>query len=321
MYSLSSITRPLVALAAGLLATSLFAQNPPSEETMKKASYAMGSSVAQQINSGQGGLVPDQFIKGFEEAVGGDVNVPEKMSYAQGMRAAQQRGVNQEQFLKGFQDAMANPEAVGATMSYAEGMSMAMRLQQEPMGFDRDEVLRAVKDRLGNKEPAYSEEELMGAMQELQAFAQQQQQAAMQQQAMQREGMAQKAEENMAKGKEFLKANAAKEGITTTMTGLQYQVLKEGDGAKPTAESTVKVHYTGRLLDGKVFDSSVERGEPVEFPLSGVIPGWTEGLQLMPVGSSFRFWIPAELAYGANAPASIGPNQVLDFEVELLEIK
>ena len=108
--------------------------------------------------------------------------------------------------------------------------------------------------------------------------------------------------------------------MTTTASGLQYQVLTEGKGAKPVLADGVKVHYKGSLLDGKVFDSSYERGEPAVMPLQGVIPGWAEGLQLMPVGSKYKFWIPAKLAYGEQAPPMIGPNQLLTFEVELLDI-
>lgn len=129
------------------------------------------------------------------------------------------------------------------------------------------------------------------------------------------------ADTNKAEGDKFLAANKGKPGVKTTASGLQYQVVSEGKGPKPTANDTVRVHYTGTLLDGTKFDSSVDRGQPAEFPLSGVIPGWTEGLQLMPVGSKFKFWIPANLAYGEQGtPGPIGPNQTLVFDVELLEI-
>lgn len=127
---------------------------------------------------------------------------------------------------------------------------------------------------------------------------------------------------NAEASKKFLEDNKSKEGVKTTDSGLQYKVLTEGTGEKPGLNATVKVHYTGKLTDGTVFDSSVERGEPVEFPLQGVIPGWTEALQLMTVGSKYTLWIPAELAYGENGSrdGTIGPNQVLNFDVELLEI-
>jgi FKBP-type peptidyl-prolyl cis-trans isomerase len=125
-----------------------------------------------------------------------------------------------------------------------------------------------------------------------------------------------------AAGESFLAENKSKEGVKTTASGLQYIVEKEGTGAKPTEESVVKVHYTGTTIDGNVFDSSVQRGEPVEFGVTQVIAGWTEGLQLMSVGSKYKFFIPQELAYGANPRQGgpIMPFSALVFEVELLEI-
>ena len=123
-------------------------------------------------------------------------------------------------------------------------------------------------------------------------------------------------------GAKYLEENKAREGVKVTDSGLQYEVITEGEGAKPTAEDTVSVHYAGTLIDGTEFDSSIARGQPAEFPLNGVIPGWTEGLQLMNTGSKYRFVIPSELAYGdRGAGQAIGPGATLVFEVELLEIK
>ena len=130
-----------------------------------------------------------------------------------------------------------------------------------------------------------------------------------------------KAAENKAKGEAFLAENAKKDGVHVTASGLQYEIIKEGNGSKPTLESTVKVDYVGTTLDGEEFDSSIKRGEPATFPLKGVIKGWTEGLQLMPVGSKYKFYIPADLAYGdRQTNAKIGPNSTLIFEVDLLDI-
>lgn len=124
------------------------------------------------------------------------------------------------------------------------------------------------------------------------------------------------------KGKVFLEENKTKEGVQVTASGLQYKVLQEGNGAKPTLDDVVTTHYHGTLIDGTVFDSSVDRGEPTSFPLNGVIPGWQEGLQLMPVGSKYRFFIPSNLAYGERgAGGMIGPNETLVFDVELISIE
>jgi len=277
-------------LTAGLMAVLTFAlpllaqdgPEPLPEETLKKFSYNMGLGIAKQI-------------------------------------AEQQQDINQELLLKGFQDVMS--ESVDREkVTYAEGVGLATQMGRR--GLVLDEVLAAIQDQQAGKEPKYPEDELQAAETAAREFMQAQQQAAQQRQmeAMQQARSAQ-GEENLKAGQAFLQENAGKEGVMTTMTGLQYQVITQGEGDKPAAEAVVKVHYTGKLLDGTVFDSSVERGEPVEFPLNRVIPGWTEGLQLMSPGAKYRFWIPANLAYGEHGNQRIGPNQVLDFEVELIEIK
>jgi FKBP-type peptidyl-prolyl cis-trans isomerase len=131
------------------------------------------------------------------------------------------------------------------------------------------------------------------------------------------------AESAAEKGAAFLKENASKEGVKTTASGLQYKILKEGTGKAPTASDTVKVHYKGTLLDGKEFDSSYKRGEPIEFPLSGVIRGWTEGVQLVKEGGKIQLFIPSQLAYGPRGTPGgpIGPDETLIFEIELLQVK
>ena len=132
---------------------------------------------------------------------------------------------------------------------------------------------------------------------------------------------AKSAEENKTEGAAFLAENSKKEGVVTTASGLKYQVLTQGDGSKPAATDNVSVHYKGTTLDGKEFDSSYSRGAPATFPLNRVIPGWTEGVQLMPEGSKYRFYIPSDLAYGTRgAGRDIGPNATLIFDIELIKI-
>jgi FKBP-type peptidyl-prolyl cis-trans isomerase FklB len=130
-----------------------------------------------------------------------------------------------------------------------------------------------------------------------------------------------KAQDNLQKGQLFLAENAKKEGVITLPSGLQYKVIKEGEGPSPVDTSMVTVHYTGTFIDGKVFDSSVERGEPAEFAVGDVIPGWTEALKLMKAGANYMVYIPANLAYGENSPASIEPNSVMVFDIHLLSFK
>jgi len=128
-------------------------------------------------------------------------------------------------------------------------------------------------------------------------------------------------DKNKKEGETFLAGNKSKAGVKTTASGLQYMVEKEGTGAKPKATDTVKVNYLGTKIDGTKFDSSYDRGQPATFPLNGVIKGWSEGLQLMPVGSKYKLFVPSDLAYGENGPGQIGPNATLIFEVELLDIE
>lgn len=201
------------------------------------------------------------------------------------------------------------------SVSYSLGYQNAMILKQNNMQDLNLELLYAgMKEGLQDSaDPAVPERQMRTI---IQSYQMEKRQQAMQQQ--QEEGKA-----NNRKGQEFLAENASKEGVMETESGLQYKVLTEGDGPSPTSTDSVVVHYSGTLLDGTQFDSSYERGEPAEFRLSGVIEGWTEGLQLMNQGGKYQFWIPSELAYGNNPPpgSPIKPGQTLVFEVELLEVK
>lgn len=192
--------------------------------------------------------------------------------------------------------------------SYGIGRQVGEQLASQPFdGMSPKAVIAGIADVLEGNPTRVSENEIKAAIDDLnKRLMKQQNQAA---------GV--QAEE----GEQFLKDNSDRDEITVTGSGLQYEIITAGDGESPTADSTVKVHYHGTLIDGTVFDSSVNRGEPIEFNVGGVIPGWTEALQLMKVGDKWKLYIPYQLAYGANgAGGVIGPYQALIFEVELLGI-
>jgi FKBP-type peptidyl-prolyl cis-trans isomerase len=191
-------------------------------------------------------------------------------------------------------------------------MNLGKQLKNDSVMIDIDVFASGLYDALYTDTTKLTEAQIGEVMNSFQVTLQ----AKAQEKAMRESGV------NKEKANKFLANNKAKPGVKTTASGLQYEVLKEGTGKNPKAEETVKVHYHGTLMDGKVFDSSVQRGEPVEFPLGNVIKGWTEGVQLMKVGSKYRFWIPSDLGYGdRGAPPQIGPGELLIFEVELLEVK
>ena len=194
--------------------------------------------------------------------------------------------------------------------SYAIGLDIATSLKRQDIDVDAKALTAGIADGFAGK-PALTEEEQKTVIMELQKSAM----------AKAEEKQIAAAEKNLKAGEAFLAVNAKKEGVKTTASGLQYKVIKAGTGASPKPTDIVKVHYTGTLVDGTVFDSSVQRGEPATFPVNGVIPGWTEALQLMKVGDKWQLVIPAKLAYGEQGPRSIGPNSTLIFDVELLGIE
>ena len=193
--------------------------------------------------------------------------------------------------------------------SYGIGLNMGKSLAQEGMDdLDSKAVAQGIEDAVGKKEQKLKDDELVEAFAALQKRAE--------------ERMTKMSQESATAGKKFLEDNAKKDGVVTTASGLQYKITKKADGAQPKPTDVVTVHYTGKLTNGTTFDSSVDRGSPIDLPVSGVIPGWVEGLQLMHVGEKVELYIPSDLAYGEQSPSpAIPANSVLVFDLELLAIK
>ena len=197
-------------------------------------------------------------------------------------------------------------------VSYSIGVDVAKSLAKMGMDLDVDVFIKGLKDGFSGKKTLMTDDEMHATMTAFQNDLTKKQS----------QGKQTAAEENKKVGEAFLAENKKKEGVMALPSGLQYKILKAGNGKKPTAADTVECHYRGTLIDGTEFDSSYRRGEPATFPVAGVIPGWTEALKLMPVGSKWQLFVPSQLAYGEHgAGAEIGPNATLIFEVELLGIK
>lgn len=196
-------------------------------------------------------------------------------------------------------------------LSYSLGLNIGTDMRQNEIPIDLQFLVAGLKDALTGSQPKLSDQQRQAVMMRFQQEMQQKAQAR----------MAEAGAKNTETGKAYLAENSNKDGVQTTKSGLQYRIIKQGTGASPTLTDTVRCHYEGTLIDGTVFDSSYKRGEPAAFPVNGVIPGWTEALQLMKVGGKWELYIPSDLAYGAQgSPPRIGPNQVLLFTIELLDI-
>lgn len=303
-------------LLAACLALPAFAQNPAAPVTpgalsgeRDRVSYMIGMDVGKSI----GPAGPDMDMAAFERAIrnafdGGKPLLAESEIQSLG-----------RQLMQNIAARAGRPEAAGAAPSAIDrskvgllvGSDVGRSLQPIKDQIALPVLLSAVRARLSGGALAMTEAqadaERSGFTQRLKARQEAERTAA--------------GEKNKTEGAAFLAANRQAKGVFTTPSGLQYMVLRQGAGLRPKPADHVRVNYEGRLLDGTVFDSSYANGQPVEFGLDQVIRGWTEGLQLMPVGAKYRFWIPSELGYGANgAGASIGPNSTLVFDVELLGI-
>jgi FKBP-type peptidyl-prolyl cis-trans isomerase len=206
----------------------------------------------------------------------------------------------------------AKPESVEDRASYAIGLNIGRNMKAQEIPVNVELLVKGLRDALAGTNPNLTDEEMQAAVQSLQQTV-----MAKQQEKMKVEG-----EQNQKTADEFLAKNKTKEGVKTTASGLQYEVIKEGTGATPKATDKVTVHYTGTLLNGTKFDSSVDRGQPATFGVNQVISGWTEALQLMKVGGKYRLYVPPALAYGPQGAGGgeIGPNSLLIFDVELIGI-
>lgn len=193
-------------------------------------------------------------------------------------------------------------------VGYSVGYDLGKNLKDVADDMDLEAFAQGIKDAYANTKGKLTDEQMQTIVQSYMKRKQEEAQKEIEQKAV----------SNRAAGEAFLAENAKKEGVKTTPSGLQYKVITEGSGKSPAATDTVSVHYEGKLIDGTVFDSSYKRGEPAEFPLNAVIPGWTEGLQLMKPGAKYELYIPSDLAYGETGNPSIEPNSVLIFTIELL---
>ncbi len=204
-----------------------------------------------------------------------------------------------------------DPKVQKQKVSYGIGYNLGQNLMKDQLDLDPQTLVKGILDAMTKQKPQMTEDEIRKTLIAFQQELRAQQEAKMKKAA----------EENVAKGKQFLAANAKKEGVKTTKSGLQYKVIKKGSGKTPGLKDRVTTHYRGTLTNGKEFDSSYKRNQPATFPVNGVIAGWTEALQLMKEGDKWQLYIPSDLAYGQRGSApDIGPNEVLVFEIELLKV-
>ena len=312
---MNSITRAAAALLlSATLAPSLSAQPAPQGDVAAlsteraRVSYMVGMDVGASLRSAGPGLDMAAFERAVRNALsGGEPPVDDATAHA-ALTALAARG----QAGGGLPPGTPAPELDWNVLSVVIGHSVGASLAPISGEFELPILLQAARTVAQGGEPLLSQADYT---QVREAFAQRMQvEAEAQARAL--------GEKNRAEGEAFLAGNKAKKGVFTTGSGLQYMVLRPGAGERPKPSDTVRVQYAGTLLDGTTFDSSYDRGEPAQFRLDQVIPGWTEGVALMPVGAKYRLWIPAELAYGARGTPGgpIGPNATLVFDVELLAI-
>jgi len=298
----------LILLACALVAPATAQDKTLLTTDQERVSYMVGMDVAESLSAISADIDLAEFARALGNALAGNPPLISEaeaaaLTPALNQRAAARKGGR----IPGMAPGSVPPEVDPAKVGLMIGASVGQQLGNVAGEVELPILIQAIRSVFANDTP------LLDPIQREQArafYAQQAQTRAKQ-----------AGDSNRQAGQEFLAANKTKHGVFTTGSGLQYSVLRNSNGPRPNHSSRVRVHYHGTLLDGTVFDSSVQRREPAEFALNQVIAGWTEGLTLMPVGSKYRFWIPSELAYGGNgSPPMIGPNSVLVFEVELLDI-
>ena len=276
------------------------------EVNMKDVSYTIGfDSVKAGKEQNKIVLNPEKVAEGYKDG------------FAKKSPAVKQEEIQEahQKYLEFSKEKADKVYEDPGTLSYYNGYTMGVGFVRMQMAsLDADSLIAGMKDAKEGKEPKFNDDKRKEIMAQFE-------QAAMEKQQELLKAQQEKAAKIKEESKKFLEENAKKEGVKVTESGLQYTIIKEGEGAKPKATDTVKVHYKGTLTDGTEFDSSYKRGEPISFPLNGVIKGWTEGLQLMPVGSTYRFFIPSDLGYGdRGAGADIPGGAALIFDVELIDI-
>ena len=298
----------LLAIAAMATSATVSAQDKKSLDTERdKVSYLIGLDVGRSIAP----VGPDLDWVAFEKAIrnafdGGKPLLDEAQAKSVGQTLMQRIAARNGQAPAGTQPPALAKDKVG----YLVGSDVGRSLAPIKAEFDLATMLQGARVALANGKSLLAEAEAT-ALRE--AFSKRME-------AKVAAETSAAAEKNRTEGTAFLARNKQVKGVFTTPSGLQYMILRQGTGPRPKPSQRVKVNYHGTLLDGSVFDSSYDRGQPAEFALSQVIPGWTEGVGMMPAGGKYRFWIPSDLAYGEKGPPGIGPNATLMFDVELLEV-
>jgi len=310
------LLRGLVALsfaAALSLAPASAQENAVPSTEREKNSYMVGMDVGNSIQAVGPDIDREAFLRAVAHAFeGGEPLVTEEEAAAIAPVLMQRVSVRNGQPIPGMAPGSQPPPVDATKVGLLVGADVGRSLAPVRDELDLAMFARGLATVLDGTKPAMDEAELLAVREALSKRIQERVRAETEAAA----------KANATEGAAFLAGNRAAKGVVTTASGLQYMVLRQGSGPRPTANSQVRVHYEGKLLDGTVFDSSYERNDPATFGLGQVIAGWTEGLQLMPVGAKYRFWIPSELGYGRNgSPGGIPPNATLVFDVELLQLR